>query len=378
MRYGFHVDIDDMPRAGSSLVVSRSLRFFGAAFLVALYALSPSIAGAQSLSQTSARAGDAPLPVARAGDTRFSVVRKAESYRGTPYRLGGEDRSGMDCSGLVFRAYYEATGWKLPRTVASLATWVEPVRSGELEPGDLIFFSIDGVSPGSPLSRADHVAVYAGDGDIVHAVSKGARTGVVISSLSEPYWASRRLGAGRALPRQGFLGIQVDIDLGALASLDVGAHGSNGSRLRGGSAGIGIAYPGGSSFSAGLQSRISYDELMGVARLPLEARLTIGRNLDIFAGPALTIGAPVLPAGAGDNAADRPYSPSGQWMGSAGFRWTPFWSREGAWKLGLGLEFRYDRYLPANSGGVPAASEPGSDRLATMTLGILFRLRTTR
>lgn len=377
MRYGFHVDIVSMG-GGASLVVSRRLRFLFEATFLALFACMAPNAAAQTLPKGVKQPGDAPLPVLRAGDARFAVIRKAESYRGTPYRLGGEDLSGMDCSGLVFRAYYEATGWKLPRTVASLAAWVEPVRSGELEPGDLIFFSIDGVRSGSPLSKADHVAVYAGDGDIVHAVSKGSRTGVVISSISEPYWASRRLGAGRVLPRQGYLGISVDLDLGALASADVGAYGPDGSRLRGGSVGIGLAYPIGSVFMAGMQTRVSYDELMGVARLPLEARLSIGKNLDIFAGPALTFGTPVLPAGAGDNTADRPYAPSGQWAGSAGFRWTPFWSREGAWKLGLGLEFRYDRYLPANSDGMPAASEPVSDRLATMTLGILFRLRTTK
>ena len=367
MRYGFHVDIQNMRSGDLSAPVSRTLRFFVGLIVGAyLILIAPAETGAQ------ARTGGAPLPVTGAGNARTAVVHKAEAYRGTPYLLGGEDRNGMDCSGLVFRAFYEATGWKLPRTVASLATWVEPVLAGELEPGDLIFFSIDGVRPGAPLSKADHVAIYAGDGDIVHAISKGGRPGVIVSSLSERYWSSRRLGAGRALPRQGYLGISLDLDLGGLMSADGGAHGPTGSRLRGGSAGLGLVYPLFNGFSAGVQTRVSYDELLGVARLPLEARISIGKNLDIFAGPALTFGQPVLPAGAGDNTADRPYAPSGQWLASGGFRWTPFWSREGAWKLGLGLEFRYDRYLPIS------APDPASDRLAAMTLGILFRLRTSR
>ncbi|MEN6363566.1 MAG: C40 family peptidase [Rectinema sp.] len=332
----------------------------------------PAVPGARSVYAQDTR--DSPLDLPAAGKYRQALLAAAESYVGTPYRSDGEDRGGMDCSGLVFRAFLDSTGRTVPRTVASLASWVTLVRMGELEPGDLVFFHIAGVTPGAPLGAADHVGIYLGEGLFVHSASAGSRAGVQVSSLSEAYWARRRLGAGRALPPSGYLGIMVDMG----ASIFTNAEFDTAPDVRGGALWVGAAFPLFDGLRAGLQTRVAYDGLMHVGRIPLEATLSLGNNLDFFAGPALTLGTPVLPEGAsggiGGTGAARAYEPAGQWLASAGIRWTPFLLRRGMWRIGLAAEFRYDRYLAASG----LASDPASDRLATMSLGLALRVRTTR
>lgn len=320
-------------------------------------------------------AGTAPIIVASASTARTEFVAKAESYLGTPYSLGGDTRAGMDCSGLVYRAFYESTGWKLPRTVATLQKWAQPVPPGEIEPGDLVFFTISEARPGESSRKADHVGIYAGQGRFVHAASEGAPRGVRISSLEDEYWAQRRLGAGRALPRLGFLGILVDLGVEGLTGADSTQLAPlPGRLLRGWAIRAGISHHLVGPFWIGVETRVAQDLLMNVVRIPLELVISPSRELDLFVGPALTLGNPVLPAGSAGNPDARPYSASGQWLATGGIRWSPFMARAGVWQVGLTLELRYDRYIT----DALAADLPAADRLATMTAGIGLRLRTDR
>ncbi|MBV7440307.1 C40 family peptidase [Weeksellaceae bacterium TAE3-ERU29] len=114
------------------------------------------------------------------------LIQEAESYIGTPYRLGGTSRSGIDCSAFMQRIY-EIEGIDLPRVSRSQASIGIPVSRGELQRGDLIFFST------TSRSRVTHVGmVYdvTDDGQVsfIHASSS---RGVVVSSLEESYWAKR-------------------------------------------------------------------------------------------------------------------------------------------------------------------------------------------
>jgi cell wall-associated NlpC family hydrolase len=94
------------------------------------------------------------------------VLATADQYVGTRYRYGGESPAeGFDCSGFV-QFVYGRHGLELPRTSyqqvnAGLAA---PSEITALQPGDLMFFSAGG-------RRVDHVAIYAGDGRIIHATS---------------------------------------------------------------------------------------------------------------------------------------------------------------------------------------------------------------
>jgi cell wall-associated NlpC family hydrolase len=116
-----------------------------------------------------------------------AVLEAATAYLGTPYRWGGSTRRGMDCSGLVWRAFHDAGGRQLPRTSAAMAREGLPLTRAELQPGDLVFFATGG-------GGIDHVGIYEGGGSFIHASSS---RGVVRSSLSERYWRRSYAGARR-------------------------------------------------------------------------------------------------------------------------------------------------------------------------------------
>jgi cell wall-associated NlpC family hydrolase len=115
-------------------------------------------------------------------------VQMAMSFLGVPYRLGGSGRNGIDCAGLV-RAAYNGLGLVLPRTAAGQFQQGVEISLGELQPGDLVFFR-DTYKRG-----ISHVGIYIGEGKFVHAASK--KRGVVVTSLSRPYYLSRFAGAKR-------------------------------------------------------------------------------------------------------------------------------------------------------------------------------------
>ncbi len=116
------------------------------------------------------------------------LVDEANNWLGCPYRYGGNDRDGIDCSGLVKRIYHNVFNYVLPRTTNDQFAAGTFVRKTWIKAGDLLFFkNVRG--PG-----VDHVGIYLGSGEFVHA-STG--NGVIISRLDEPYYQRRYAGARR-------------------------------------------------------------------------------------------------------------------------------------------------------------------------------------
>ena len=128
---------------------------------------------------------------AAAHDLRHQIVRSAEAMIGTPYRYGGSDPArGFDCSGLVLYSYGRAGVDGLPRTARALEDEAKGIRLSELRPADLLFFDLD--------SKAQHVAIYAGNREFIHAPSPGKRVERV--SFDHAYWGAKLERAGRLLP----------------------------------------------------------------------------------------------------------------------------------------------------------------------------------
>jgi cell wall-associated NlpC family hydrolase len=117
----------------------------------------------------------------------YAVAGTALAFRGVPYRNGGGDPNGFDCSGFtqyVFAQY----GVSLPRDVRSQFRKGMPVKPEELAAGDVVFFTTSEPGP-------SHVAIAIGGDEFVHAPSS---SGVVrVEHLSSSYWAPRFLGARR-------------------------------------------------------------------------------------------------------------------------------------------------------------------------------------
>ncbi|MGC8864539.1 MAG: C40 family peptidase [Bacteroidales bacterium] len=119
------------------------------------------------------------------GDKLMSVI---DSWVGTPYKYGGETRSGTDCSGFVKAVYSEVYGISLPRTSQAMLESAQGIDPDQLRPGDLVFFEIS--------LKNYHVGIYTGDRKFAHASEK---KGVIISSLDEPYYIRTFIKAGRFL-----------------------------------------------------------------------------------------------------------------------------------------------------------------------------------
>src|SRR3954469_16165590 len=117
----------------------------------------------------------------------YAGAGTALAFRGVPYRNGGGDPNGFDCSGFtqyVFAQY----GVSLPRDVRSQFRKGTVVKPEELVAGDVVFFTTNEPGP-------SHVAIAIGGDEFVHAPSS---SGVVrVEHLSSTYWAPRYLGARR-------------------------------------------------------------------------------------------------------------------------------------------------------------------------------------
>ena len=105
-------------------------------------------------------------------EARKEVVSYALQFVGGRYRAGGNDpHTGADCSGFVKYVMQNGAGVSMNRSSASQASQGKAISSDQMQPGDLIFYSNG--------SRINHVAMYIGDGQIVHASTY--KTGIKVS-----------------------------------------------------------------------------------------------------------------------------------------------------------------------------------------------------
>jgi cell wall-associated NlpC family hydrolase len=136
------------------------------------------------------------LATVAAGYRGLEVADVARQAMGSPYRWGGSDQNGFDCSGLIRFAYGEI-GIEVPRRSRDQAGAGRaiPRNVAELLPGDILAF---GAEPGE--GPASHVGLYLGQGRFIHSASAGVR----ISALDDRdpdgrWWHARWIGARRIL-----------------------------------------------------------------------------------------------------------------------------------------------------------------------------------
>lgn len=106
-------------------------------------------------------------------NVRQNLVSYALQFVGGPYRSGGNDpHTGVDCSGFVKYVMQNGAGVAMNRSSSTQATQGRAINANQMQPGDLIFYGSG--------SRINHVAMYIGNGQIVHASTY--KTGIKISN----------------------------------------------------------------------------------------------------------------------------------------------------------------------------------------------------
>lgn len=117
----------------------------------------------------------------RGSSVGSQIVSFAKKYMGTPYVYGGSSAGGVDCSGFV-KLVYNSFGIYVDRVAAGQATQGSYVSTSGLNEGDLVFFATGGAG------YINHVGIYIGGGQFIHASSGAGR--VTVNSIWDSYYSS--------------------------------------------------------------------------------------------------------------------------------------------------------------------------------------------
>lgn len=107
-----------------------------------------------------------------------SLYNFINDWMGSPHRMGGTQKSGVDCSGFVGLLYQQVYAKSLPRNSAAMGEVVKRKYEKDLKEGDLVFFSFGG-------KRIDHVGIYLHNNKFIHVSS---RRGVIISNINDSWY----------------------------------------------------------------------------------------------------------------------------------------------------------------------------------------------
>jgi cell wall-associated NlpC family hydrolase len=120
-------------------------------------------------------------------NAKEKLLSRAKDFLGTPYGFGNKDGDRTDCSGFTQQVYSQF-GISLPHSAAEQAQLGEDVEFKDLQIGDLLFYR-------TYKSEPSHVAIYAGDGQIIHASYAGHK--VQYDSIDKNYYKERFMYAKR-------------------------------------------------------------------------------------------------------------------------------------------------------------------------------------
>lgn len=131
--------------------------------------------------------GSNPLGLAYSPDDNAALYEVVNEWLGVPYKYGGTDRNGIDCSAFVGVVYRKVYGINLHRTSNDILRDVELIGRTQLQEGDILFFT-------NSKGKVSHVGVYLKDNLFAHSSTSN---GVSVSNLNDSYWKKHFYKGGR-------------------------------------------------------------------------------------------------------------------------------------------------------------------------------------
>lgn len=124
-------------------------------------------------------------------DIKSKILDQYADWKGVAYRLGGNTKSGIDCSAFVQRTFRDQFGMDLPRSTSDQQFSGTKINRSKLQAGDLVLFKTG--------RTMRHVGIYIGNDKFVHASTS---SGVIVSEMSNVYWNKRFYAARRVIENQ--------------------------------------------------------------------------------------------------------------------------------------------------------------------------------
>lgn len=122
-------------------------------------------------------------------EKKSCLYDEVKSWIGTPYKYGGNNKRGVDCSGFVVQVYKKVYGVSLQRSSDLIYEKnCEKIKKNDLQEGDLVFFST------GRSKKINHVGIYLNSDKFIHASSS---RGVIVSDLDESYYVRTYVSSGR-------------------------------------------------------------------------------------------------------------------------------------------------------------------------------------
>jgi cell wall-associated NlpC family hydrolase len=121
------------------------------------------------------------------GDDNALLYETINSWLGVPYKYGGTDRNGIDCSAFVGTVFREVYGVTLHRTSNDMLQDVTLIGRSQLREGDLLFFT-------NSRGKVSHVGIYLKNNLFAHSSTSN---GVSVSKLDSKYWSQHFYKGGR-------------------------------------------------------------------------------------------------------------------------------------------------------------------------------------
>ncbi len=126
----------------------------------------------------------------RAGSSYYSateiknIIKEAKKFKGVPYRTGGMDKKGMDCSGLLFRAY-ASNDFSIPRVSSDQVKFGEEIRLKDVQLGDWVFFAT------GKVGLINHVGLVTKERPSISFIHASTTYGVREDLLYQKFWLDR-------------------------------------------------------------------------------------------------------------------------------------------------------------------------------------------